>query len=205
MQLTELKKMPVEQLIELGEECGIENASRAKRQDIVFGILKSKAKKGEDIEGEGVLEILQDGFDFVVDAIDNVQNKVLLISECCLQKIPIITSGAAGGRLDGTRVQVTDLAKTTHDPLLSKVRSSLRKDHDFPRSGKKMGVRCVFSPESAVYPKKDGTVCSSRSEVNNSENPLKLNCEWGLGSATFVTGAFGFAVAGEVVRHLTSE
>ena len=65
MQLIELKKMPVEQLIELGEECGIENASRAKRQDIVFGILKSKAKSGEDIEGEGVLEILQDGFGFL--------------------------------------------------------------------------------------------------------------------------------------------
>ena len=65
MQLTELKKMPVEQLIELGEECGIENASRAKRQDIVFGIMKSKAKSGEDIEGEGVLEILQDGFGFL--------------------------------------------------------------------------------------------------------------------------------------------
>tara|TARA_B100001559_G_scaffold152656_1_gene128262 strand:- start:154 stop:1413 length:1260 start_codon:yes stop_codon:yes gene_type:complete len=65
MQLTELKKMPVEKLIELGEECGIENASRAKRQDIVFGILKSKAKSGEDIEGEGVLEILQDGFGFL--------------------------------------------------------------------------------------------------------------------------------------------
>ena len=65
MQLTELKTMPVEQLIELGEECGIENASRAKRQDIVFGILKSKAKNGEDIEGEGVLEILQDGFGFL--------------------------------------------------------------------------------------------------------------------------------------------
>jgi len=65
MQLIELKKMPVEQLIELGEECGVENASRAKRQDIVFGILKSKAKNGEDIEGEGVLEILQDGFGFL--------------------------------------------------------------------------------------------------------------------------------------------
>ena len=65
MQLIELKKMPVEQLIELGEECGIENASRAKRQDIIFGILKSKAKNGEDIEGEGVLEILQDGFGFL--------------------------------------------------------------------------------------------------------------------------------------------
>tara|TARA_B100001175_G_scaffold246717_1_gene213450 strand:+ start:2748 stop:4007 length:1260 start_codon:yes stop_codon:yes gene_type:complete len=65
MQLIELKKMPVEQLIQLGEECDVENASRAKRQDIIFGILKSKAKNGEDIEGEGVLEILQDGFGFL--------------------------------------------------------------------------------------------------------------------------------------------
>ncbi len=57
--------MPVEELITLGEDCGVENASRAKRQDIIFGILKSKAKSGEDIEGEGVLEILQDGFGFL--------------------------------------------------------------------------------------------------------------------------------------------
>jgi len=65
MQLIELKKMPVEELIALGEDCEVENASRAKRQDIIFGILKSKAKSGEDIEGEGVLEILQDGFGFL--------------------------------------------------------------------------------------------------------------------------------------------
>ena len=57
--------MPVEELIALGEDCEVENASRAKRQDIIFGILKSKAKSGEDIEGEGVLEILQDGFGFL--------------------------------------------------------------------------------------------------------------------------------------------
>jgi|TARA_B110000438_G_scaffold302993_1_gene362620 transcription termination factor Rho len=65
MQLSELKLMPVEELIALGEECGVENASRAKRQDVIFGILKSKAKSGEDIEGVGVLEILQDGFGFL--------------------------------------------------------------------------------------------------------------------------------------------
>ena len=65
MQLSELKIMPVEKLIELGEACGVENASRAKRQDVIFGILKSKAKSDEDIEGEGVLEILQDGFGFL--------------------------------------------------------------------------------------------------------------------------------------------
>jgi len=65
MQLSELKTMPVEDLIKLGESCGVENASQAKRQDVIFGILKSKAKSGEDIEGEGVLEILQDGFGFL--------------------------------------------------------------------------------------------------------------------------------------------
>ena len=65
MQLSELKIMPVEKLIELGEACGVDNASRAKRQDVIFGILKSKAKSDEDIEGEGVLEILQDGFGFL--------------------------------------------------------------------------------------------------------------------------------------------
>jgi len=57
--------MPVEELIKLGEACGVEDASRAKRQDVIFGILKSKAKSDEDIEGEGVLEILQDGFGFL--------------------------------------------------------------------------------------------------------------------------------------------
>jgi len=65
MQLSELKIMPVEELIKLGEACGVENASRAKRQDVIFGILKSKAKSDEDIESEGVLEILQDGFGFL--------------------------------------------------------------------------------------------------------------------------------------------
>ena len=65
MLLSELKTMPVEELTKLGESCGVENASQAKRQDIIFGILKSKAKSGEDIEGEGVLEILQDGFGFL--------------------------------------------------------------------------------------------------------------------------------------------
>ena len=65
MQLSELKTMAVEDLTKLGESCGVENASQAKRQDVIFGILKSKAKSGEDIEGEGVLEILQDGFGFL--------------------------------------------------------------------------------------------------------------------------------------------
>ena len=65
MKLSELKTLPVQELISLGEETGVEDAARMKRQDIVFSILKNKAKKGEDIDGGGVLEILQDGFGFL--------------------------------------------------------------------------------------------------------------------------------------------
>ena len=65
MKITDLKALPVGELISLGESSGLENASRMKRQDIVFGILKNKAKEGEDIDGGGVLEILQDGFGFL--------------------------------------------------------------------------------------------------------------------------------------------
>tara|TARA_B100001146_G_C16172139_1_gene430585 strand:- start:6 stop:1265 length:1260 start_codon:yes stop_codon:yes gene_type:complete len=65
MDLSELKQSPVEDLVTLAEELGVENAARSKRQDVIFSILKKKSKEGEDIEGGGVLEILQDGFGFL--------------------------------------------------------------------------------------------------------------------------------------------
>ena len=65
MRLSELKTLPLDELISLGEACGVENAASVKRQDVVFGILKNKSKQGEDIDGGGVLEILQDGFGFL--------------------------------------------------------------------------------------------------------------------------------------------
>ena len=61
MELSELKAMQVEDLNSLGEVNGLEHVGRMKRQDVIFGILKNKAKEGEDIGGGGVLEILQDG------------------------------------------------------------------------------------------------------------------------------------------------
>ena len=62
MNLTELKNTPVSELITLGENMGLENLARMRKQDIIFAILKQHAKSGEDIFGDGVLEILQDGF-----------------------------------------------------------------------------------------------------------------------------------------------
>ena len=68
MNLTELKKKPASEIIRLAEEMGIEGMSRARKQDIIFAILKAHARNGEDIYGDGVLEILQDGFGFLRSA-----------------------------------------------------------------------------------------------------------------------------------------
>jgi transcription termination factor Rho len=65
MNLTELKKTPAPELIKLSQEMGIDGLARSRKQDIIFAILKVHAKKGEDIYGDGVLEILQDGFGFL--------------------------------------------------------------------------------------------------------------------------------------------
>ncbi|MCH8944570.1 MAG: transcription termination factor Rho [Proteobacteria bacterium] len=65
MNLTELKSRPPAALIELGESLGVENLARSRKQDVIFLILKAHAKNGEDIYGDGVLEILQDGFGFL--------------------------------------------------------------------------------------------------------------------------------------------
>ncbi|HET7395718.1 MAG TPA: transcription termination factor Rho [Gammaproteobacteria bacterium] len=65
MNLTELKKQPAEAIIELAESMGLENMARSRKQDVIFSILKSRARNGEEISGDGVLEILQDGFGFL--------------------------------------------------------------------------------------------------------------------------------------------
>ena len=68
MNLSELKQNPVPELIKIASNMGIDNLSRSRKQDIIFSILKSHAKSGEDIYGDGVLEILQDGFGFLRSA-----------------------------------------------------------------------------------------------------------------------------------------
>ena len=143
--------------------------------------------------------ILSGGFDYLIDAIDGLTNKCLLIDECRRRKIPIITCGAAGGRRDGTAVRVTDLTRAKYDKLLFKVRKQLRQKHGFPRGTKKWQLPCVYSAEPVQYPQPDGTVCENKSESGES---LRLNCEAGLGAATHVTGAFGLAASGHVIREL---
>ena len=68
MNLTELKKKSVPELLDIAKEMGLDNLARSRKQDVIFSILKRHAKSGEDIYGQGVLEILQDGFGFLRSA-----------------------------------------------------------------------------------------------------------------------------------------
>ncbi len=141
--------------------------------------------------------------DFVVDAIDAITNKCRLIDLCHARQLPVIVCGGAGGRRDPTQIRVNDLARATHDRLLSEVRKRLRQEHGFPREGKLFGVDCVCSAEVPVFPQKDGSVCPAADAPAEPGESRRLNCDWGFGSATHVTGAFGFAAAATVVDRLT--
>lgn len=148
--------------------------------------------------------LLAPDFDFVVDAVDRTSIKALIIGRCHARGLPVITCGSAGGRRDPTGIKIADLGHAGTDPLLKGVRQCLRRDHGFPKSAEgrplAMGVPCVFSAEKPVYPWADGS-CSLQPEAG-AETGLRLDCAAGFGAATFVTGAFGFALAAEVVRHL---
>jgi transcription termination factor Rho len=65
MNLSELKHKPIPELLKIAAQMGMENLARSRKQDIIFAILKAHARNGEDIYGDGVLEILQDGFGFL--------------------------------------------------------------------------------------------------------------------------------------------
>ena len=145
-------------------------------------------------------EILRESFSAVIDAIDTVANKCRLIAECRARGLPIVVCGAAGGRRDPAQIRVADLACSTHDRLLQKVREQLRREHGFPRGEQSFGVECVYSPEPPVYPQTDGSVCGQPEPGGE----LRLNCDRGYGTASFVTGSFGFLAASVVVRRIVS-
>ena len=144
-------------------------------------------------------QLLQKSFSFVVDATDRLSNKCAIIVACQERSIPVLTIGGAGGKRDGTAIRVSDLAHSVQDELLRQVRRKLRREHAFPRDVREnFNVSCVFSPELPNYPWADGT-CSTEPEPGSART---LDCASGFGSATAVTGAFGFAAAGEVIRRI---
>jgi tRNA A37 threonylcarbamoyladenosine dehydratase len=134
------------------------------------------------------------GHDLVLDCIDQVSAKAALIAACRAQGIAVVTCGAAGGRIDPTRLRQDDLARASGDPLLAKVRYRLRRHYGFPRESgsriRRFDVAAVYSDEPIRTPQE----CSPQA---------RLACA-GYGSTVAVTGAMGFVAAAAALRHLAS-
>ncbi len=139
----------------------------------------------------------EEKFDYVIDAIDSVKHKSALIYYCKRNKIPIITTGGAGGLINPTAVEILDLSKTYNDPLAAKVRSQLRSRYNFTRNPKsRFGIECVFSTEQQLYPQTDGSVGQEKPGVKG----VSLDCNFGYGSSSCVTSVFGFSAAARAIE-----
>lgn len=141
-------------------------------------------------------ELLSSDMDYVIDAIDSSKHKVAMIVACRACRIPILTIGGAGGRVDPTQIQIADLTRSFHDPLLQRVRKLLRQQHNFPRQKKrKFHIDCVFSPEEPRFPE----TCDMEDGGGSS---LRLDCSSGYGAATHLTGTFGFFATSAVLKKI---
>jgi tRNA A37 threonylcarbamoyladenosine dehydratase len=144
-------------------------------------------------------DLIHPGYTFVVDAVDRMTPKALIIARGRELGIEVLTIGGAGGRRDPTRIRVGDLGATSGDMLLRLVRKKLRRSHHWPAGkGHIMGVAAVYSSEPQVFPWANGDICATAEPGSN----LHMDCASGFGAACFVTGAFGFAAAGEIVRRI---
>ena len=135
--------------------------------------------------------LLPRGVDAVIDACDEVKAKVAMASWALRTKTPFISAGAAGGKRLAHQVDIDDLARATHDPLLAQLRYRLRKFHGAPREGRPIGVACVFSREAVAPPDPSCAL----------EGDGSLNCH-GYGSSVAVTATFGQCAAGWVLERL---
>nr|WP_311221559.1 MULTISPECIES: tRNA threonylcarbamoyladenosine dehydratase [unclassified Acidovorax] len=137
--------------------------------------------------------LMPDRCDAVIDACDDVKAKLVMAAWAMNQpSILFISVGAAGGKRLAHQVDIDDLSKTTHDPLLAQLRYRLRKEHGAKREGKKIGVTCVFSREAVAPPHPTCEI---------TEGDGSLNCH-GYGSVVSVTATFGQCAAGWVLDGL---
>lgn len=107
---------------------------------------------------ENIKEILAPTPDLILDCIDDVKAKFALMLHCRFNKIPLIVSGGAGGKLDPLKIRVADLSKTEQDPMLAKLRAQLRAKGICKKPKEKFGITCVYSIDN---PFSSADVCAS--------------------------------------------
>ena len=138
----------------------------------------------EYLKDERMVEILDRGFDFVVDAIDTLSPKIFLIYHTMQRKYPLVSSMGAGGKFDPGMISVCDISETTNCSLARILRKRLH------RLGIREGFKAVFSPEEIDKKK----VIPASGEVNKASV---------VGTISYMPAAFGIACASVVIRGLT--
>jgi tRNA A37 threonylcarbamoyladenosine dehydratase len=142
-------------------------------------------------------EVLDRPYDAVIDAIDNMATKLDLLETCVRRGLPVWSAMGAGGRLDPTRVRVTDLADTNTDPFARIVRKNLRE------RGIERGVGCVWSDEppndlDAAVQAGFRCICPDKADSPNScDRRFQVQ-----GTVAWMPAVFGMTLAAAVVHHL---
>ena len=146
--------------------------------------------------------VIKNDLDLVIDCGDNQMAKSALIASCRRLKIPIITIGAAGGRVDPAKVLTCDLSKTNGDALLASVKQTLRNRYGFPRNPKRRFlVNAVYSTEQTRYQQADGFIGQQKPRAGNG----RLDCSGSLGAVTHVTAVFAFHATAKAIDILLTQ
>ncbi len=146
-------------------------------QELKLGIIN------EYIRDERMIEILDHGFDYIVDAIDTLSPKVFLIYHSLNRKIPVVSSMGAGGKFDPMMVRISDISDTSDCSLARILRKRLH------RLGIREGFTAVYSPEGI-----DKTKIFT---VKGEQNKASV-----VGTISYMPAAFGIACASVVIRDL---
>lgn len=160
----------------------------------------------EFYRAENAEQLLQPGWDYVVDAIDNVKAKLHLLHRCVQLGLPVVSSMGAAGRLDPTALRVDDLSETIIDPFAKDIRKLLRRKYGV-ETDRRTGITAVYSVEAPHTPVSltydaatEGFLCvcpSRENEFHTCDHRTQVN-----GSVAFVTSVFGMNAAGVVVRRI---
>ena len=136
------------------------------------------------LTADNIASILQNNhFDYVLDAIDPINEKCFLLASCYRLKIPVISAMGAGCRLDPAQVKYADISQTSNCRLAKSVRNKLKKEYNITK-----GIECVYSSEPPIP------------EAVLAETPGSRPT---IGSSSFMPGIFGLFMAGRVLKKLS--
>ena len=156
----------------------------------------------EHISPENIAHLIDQEFSYTVDCIDQFRIKAALIHYCKSNKLKIITTGGAGGRVDPLRIKIADLSRAEGDALLARTRKELRQNHGFPRNLKRrFDIPCVYSTEAQRYPTANHEISTTKAACSSVSG---LNCATGFGSLSAVTASFGMIAAAHVLNKIST-